>query len=120
MIRKIIVYLALLLGVLFIASIVISAILTIVSIITTLIMIAVTVFVVGGLAYLAFAAANILSNSGDEQEVTKTPETQEERIDELKRQRLNGDISDDEFERLLELELDGPDENEVSYEFQTQ
>lgn len=41
--------------------------------------------------------------------------SQNERLEKLKNEYINGDLSEEEFERMVDLELSGPTEEEIEF-----
>ena len=109
-------YAALALAALFVLSVVFSVITTVVGLVWGLITTLLTLLVIGGLLYGGFKLFTWLSDGesssadpvGDAAGVRTNRRTTGDRIAELREQYANGDISEAELERRLELELDGP------------
>ena len=100
-------YAVLALAALFVLSVVLSVITTVVGLVWGLITTLLTLLIIGGLLYGGFKLFTWLSDdgSGGDDPVAK-----------LRERYANGDISEAELERRLELELDGPETDSIDRE----
>ncbi|PSQ24699.1 hypothetical protein BRD06_07590 [Halobacteriales archaeon QS_9_67_15] len=117
-------YAAIALAALFALSVVLSVITTVVGLVWGLITSLLTLLVIGGLLYGGFKLFTWLSDdgSGGGDPVGggfgngTTAETTDDPVAKLRERYANGDISETELERRLELELDGPETDSIDRE----
>ena len=122
--QTIVKYTALALAALFVLSAVFSVVTTIIGLIWGLITTLVTLLVIGGLLYGGFKLFTWLSDNdsaggdpvGDGFGGEATAETTDDPLANLRERYANGDISEAELERRLELELDGPETDSIDRE----
>lgn len=93
-------------------STIISVILTIVSVVFSLALL-VSFIALITVAIRTLSIGKIKENGSSEQ--NRTDMSREERIDHLKTQYMNGEMTEEEFERMVDLELDGPREEDVEF-----
>lgn len=103
--RKVLIYGALGLGALLLLRIVVSLIFGILGLLWTIITTAVTLLAIGVLLYGGY---KLLSWVRDTESSDSIESSTESRIDALKERYANGELAEDEFERRLDRELDGP------------
>jgi uncharacterized membrane protein len=121
--RKVLAYTGLALGVLFVAQIVVSLFFGILGLLWAVFTTLVTVLAVGLLLYGGYkllswirGTESSVSDSGDEWDAASTEPA--DGVDRLKERYANGDLSEDEFERRLERELDGSRTGSLDRELQ--
>ena len=114
--RNVALYTLLGLGVLVAIQIIFSVIATIISIAWAIASSLLTLAVVGAMFYGGFRLVswyrgdnNAGAGNGDVNDANRPAPNQQSRIDTLKERYADGKLSDAEFERQLERELDGPD-----------
>lgn len=99
----------------FILTAVVSIFVTVLSILFGAVLILATI---GFITMLMSGIASTVDNEGKEEEQTedkKETMSQQERIEVLKRKYLEGEITEDEFEQLVDRELDRQKEKSVEY-----
>jgi uncharacterized membrane protein len=117
-------YAALALAALFVLSVVLSVITTVVGLVWGLITSLLTLLVIGGLLYGGFKLFTWLSDGesssadpvGDAAGVRTDRRTTDDPVAKLRERYANGEISEAELERRLELELDGPETDSIGRE----
>ena len=121
---KLLLYAVLGLIALFVVSAVISAVFAAIAFIWLVIRVLAFLAVVGGLAYVAYRLYRLVSGSSSsttERSTTGTDiggrsATGANRVDELRRQYVNNEISEAEFERRLERELEDRETDSIDRE----
>jgi uncharacterized membrane protein len=108
---KVLGYGAVAVGVLWLLQFVVSLIFSILSLVWTVITTAVALLALAGLLYggyrlLSWVRDTESADSADDSETGREPAN---RVETLKERYTNGELSEEEFERRLERELDGPE-----------
>jgi hypothetical protein len=118
---KVLLYGAVALGILVFLQFVVSLVFGILSLLWTVVTTAVTLLAIGGLLYgayklLSWARDTESSDPVDEWDDTSTGTEPADRVDALKKRYTDGELSEAEFERRLERELDGPSRDRLERE----
>lgn len=95
----------------FMFSTIVSVFLTIVSVIFSLALLVSFVALVT-VAVRTLSSTNITNKNPSS---SRKSMSREERIDRLKQEYMEGNISEEEFERMIDLELSGPNEEDVEF-----
>ena len=121
--RNVALYTLLGLGVLVAVQIILSVIATVIGIAWAIASSLFTLAVVGAMFYGGFRLVswyrednNAGAENGDVADMDRGAPNQQSRIDALKERYADGELSDAEFERQLERELDGPDVDSITRE----
>lgn len=94
----------------FILSTLVSIFVTVLSFIFTFVF---TALFLGAAVYLTAFLVQYMTNEGDRQKSKETSMSKEERIERLKKDYMDGKITEDQLDRKLDLEFGGPDEEFV-------
>ena len=112
-------YAVLLVGLLVVLSVVVSVVTAIVGFVWNVITTAVTLLVVAAVAYGIFKAVRWLGGSGSGDAGTRSVDAgSTDPVDQVTERYVEGDLSEEELERRLELGLDGPDRDEIDRELE--
>lgn len=95
----------------FLFSTIVSVFLTIVSVIFSLALLVSFV----ALITVAIRALSNSKNTKNKPSSSRKSMSREERVDRLKQEYMQGNISEEEFERMIDLELSGPTEEDVEF-----
>lgn len=94
----------------FILSTLVSIFVTVLSFIFTFVF---TALFLGAAVYLTAFLVQYMTNESDRQKSKETSMSKEERIERLKKDYMDGKITEDQLDRKLDLEFGGPDEEFV-------
>jgi len=121
--KRVLYYGVIALGALFVVSVVVSVISTILSLAWAAVSAAVSLAVLLGVVYVAYKALSWFSDGADTADRTGRPETTADespadRQDRLRRQYVEGQISEAEFERRIARELEAEDHGDIERELE--
>jgi hypothetical protein len=122
--KRVLYYGIIALGALFVVSVVVSVISTILSLAWAAISAAVSLAVLVGIVYVAYQAVSWFSDGADtadrtgRPEATTADESPADRQDRLRRQYVEGQISEVEFERRIARELEAEDDGDIERELE--
>lgn len=112
-------YTALAIGVLVLIGVAVSVVATILGIVWTVLTAIATLLVLVGLTYATIQGVRWLRSDGDTTTGPTPVDTgSADPVERLTDRYVSGDLTEDEFERQVALELDGPDGDEIDRELQ--
>ena len=124
--KRVLYYGVIALGALFVVSVVVSVISTILSLAWAAVSAAVSLAVLLGVVYVAYRAVSWFSDGADTTDTadrtgrpeTTADESPADRQDRLRRQYVEGQISEAEFERRIARELEAEDHGDIERELE--
>ena len=111
-------YTAIALGLLVVAGIVASVVWTLLMLLCGLLKVGALLLAVAAITYLVVKGALWFLGTGDDSETAGSASTGSDPLEQLRDQYVNGDLSENEFERRLEHELDDGSFDEIDRELE--